>query len=47
MSFLEATLGDSLDESGKTAWKKLVDNIITGIEQELEVLKLTIENEGE
>ena len=47
VSFLVATLGDSLDESGQAAWKKLVGNIITGIEQELEVLKLSMENEGE
>ena len=47
VSFLEVTLGDSLDKSGQAAWKKLIGNIINGIEQDLEVLKLNIENEGE
>ena len=47
VSFLESALGDSLNETGKDAWKKLVNNIITGVDQELEVLKAEMENEVE
>ena len=39
VSFLQTTLGDSLSETGYHAWKKLVNNIIAGVDQELEILK--------
>ena len=47
VAFLGSALGDSLNETGHHAWKKLVNNIITGIDQELEVLKNEMENDGE
>ena len=47
VAFLGSALGDSLNEIGHHAWKKLVNNIITGIDQELEVLKNEMENDGE
>ena len=45
VSFLQTTLGDSLNETGYHAWKKLVNNIIAGVDQELEVLKADMETE--
>ena len=47
VSFLQTALGDSLSEEGCKAWKKLVNNIMVGIDQELEVLKAETENDGE
>ena len=40
-------LGDELDEAGKAAWQKMVNNVMTGIEQEIENLKAEIEAENE
>ena len=43
--FLQTTLGDSLNDTGYHAWKMLVNNIIAGVDQELESLKADMEVE--
>ena len=45
VAFLGEALGDQLEEAGKDAWVKLVNNIIAGIEPELEVLNAELEAE--
>ena len=45
VSFLQTSLGDSFNDAGYHAWKKLVNNIIAGVDQELEILKEDMEVE--
>ena len=45
MAFLGEALGDELQEPGKEAWMKLVNNIILGVEQELDVLRAELETQ--
>ena len=44
-AFLGEALGDALDQEGKEAWGKLINNVIVGVEQELELLQADIQNE--
>ena len=44
-AFLGEALGDALDQEGKEAWGRLINNVIVGVEQELEVLQADIQNE--
>ena len=37
-------LAEELDDAGKDAWAKLVNNIIIGVEQEMEALKAELES---
>ena len=44
-AFLGEALVDALDQEGKEAWGRLINNVIVGVEQELEVLQADIQNE--
>ena len=44
-AFLGEALGDALDQEGKEAWGRLINYVIVGVEQELEVLQADVQNE--